>query len=96
LGLVLGKPVGIVLMVLFIVSLSEGYPRGVTLRHFIGAGLLGGIGFTMSLFIATLAFSRTPELLAGAKTAVLGASLIAGVAGYLVLRSAPPPEPPAG
>jgi NhaA family Na+:H+ antiporter len=96
LGLVVGKPVGIVLMVLFIVRLSEGYPRGVTLRHFLGAGLLGGIGFTMSLFIATLAFGHAPGLLAGAKTAVLGASLIAGVAGYLVLRSAPAPKPPTG
>jgi NhaA family Na+:H+ antiporter len=94
LGLVLGKPVGIVLMILLIVSMSEGYPRGVTLRHFVGAGLLGGIGFTMSLFIANLAFGRTPEFLAGAKTAVLGASVIAGAAGYLVLRSAPPPERP--
>jgi len=96
LGLVLGKPVGIVLMVLFIIRFSEGYPRGVTFRHFLGAGLLGGIGFTMSLFIATLAFANEPELLAGAKTAVLGASLVAGVAGYLVLRGAPRQGPPAG
>ena len=96
LGLVLGKPLGIVLMVLLIIRFSEGYPRGVTFRHFLGAGLLGGIGFTMSLFIATLAFANAPELLAGAKTAVLGASLVAGVAGYLVLRTTPRQEPPAG
>ncbi|EGB15265.1 Na+/H+ antiporter NhaA [Pseudodesulfovibrio mercurii] len=94
LGLVLGKPVGIVLMVLLIVRFSEGYPRGVTLRHFIGAGMLGGIGFTMSLFIGALAFGNEPALLAGAKTAVLGASLLAGAGGYLVLRTAPRPEPP--
>ncbi|MGE4195367.1 MAG: Na+/H+ antiporter NhaA [Pseudodesulfovibrio sp.] len=92
LGLVLGKPVGIVLMVLLIVRFSAGYPHGTTLRHFVGAGLLGGIGFTMSLFIATLAFVGSPGLLASAKTAILGASLLAGVAGYLVLRTAQPPE----
>jgi NhaA family Na+:H+ antiporter len=96
LGLVLGKPVGIVLMVLLIVRFSEGYPRGVTLRHFIGAGMLGGIGFTMSLFIGALAFGGQPALLAGAKTAVLGASLVAGIAGYLVLRTAPAPDRPTG
>lgn len=89
LGLVLGKPAGIVLMVLLVIRFSEGYPRGVTLRHFVGAGMLGGIGFTMSLFIATLAFGRDPVLLAGAKTAVLGASLAAGLGGFLVLRGVP-------
>jgi len=91
-GLVLGKPIGIVLMVMMIIKLSGGYPRGLCFRHFLGAGLLGGIGFTMSLFIATLAFADSPALLTGAKTAILGASVIAGVAGYLVLRSIPMPE----
>lgn len=93
-GLVLGKPIGIVLMVMLVIRFSEGYPRGVTLKHFIGAGMLGGIGFTMSLFIATLAFGNSPELLTGAKTAILGASLAAGVGGFLVLRTAPRREPP--
>jgi len=91
LGLLVGKPVGIALAVMAIVKLSGGFPRGMHIRHFIGAGLLGGIGFTMSLFIAALAFSGEPELLTGAKTAILGASLIAGVAGYLILRNAPVP-----
>jgi NhaA family Na+:H+ antiporter len=51
-----------------------------------GAGLLGGIGFTMALFIAGLAFSETPELLVSAKLGILGASLLAGSAGWVVLR----------
>lgn len=92
LGLLLGKPIGIVLMVWAIVRLSGGFPGGLTLRHFIGAGLLGGIGFTMSLFIAALAFGGEPQLLNAAKTAILGASALAGIAGYVVLRGLPMPK----
>ena len=91
LGLLLGKPIGIVLATLMIVKISGGFPSGMTLRHYIGAGLLGGIGFTMSLFIAMLAFDGNPAMLAGAKTAILGASCLAGAAGYLVLRGVPLP-----
>ena len=50
-----------------------------------GIGLVCGIGFTMSLFIGTLAFT-TPELMNMVKVGVLGGSLISGIAGYLVLR----------
>ncbi|NDV19643.1 Na+/H+ antiporter NhaA [Pseudodesulfovibrio sp. JC047] len=92
LGLVVGKPLGIVGAVLLIFWISGGVPRGVHIRHFIGIGLLGGIGFTMSLFIATLVFGDAPLLLTGAKTAVFGASVVAGIAGYFVLRSAPTVE----
>ena len=53
-----------------------------------GAGLLGGIGFTMSLFIAGLGLA--PALLDGAKFAVLAASLLAGLGGYFVLRMQSP------
>jgi len=91
-GLLLGKPIGIVCSVLGIAKLSGGFPGGMTFRHFLGAGLLGGIGFTMSFFVAALAFSDAPEMLNGAKTAVLGASVLAGAAGYLVLRGAPVPS----
>ncbi len=90
-GLLLGKPLGIVLSVWGVAKLSGGFPGGMSIRHFIGAGLLGGIGFTMSLFIATLALSDSPELLTGAKTAILAASTLAGAAGYLVLRGLPLP-----
>lgn len=87
LGLVVGKPVGIVLSVWAVARLSGGLPDGMRLGHFVGVGLLAGIGFTMSLFIAALAFEGTPELLAGAKTSILGASCVAGAAGYLLLRN---------
>ena len=53
-----------------------------------GVGLVGGIGFTMSIFIAELGFAGQPDALLMAKTGVLFASLIAGVAGYLWLRLA--------
>jgi NhaA family Na+:H+ antiporter len=51
-----------------------------------GAGLLGGIGFTMALFIAGLAFVTEPSLLVAAKLGILGASLIAGIVGWTALR----------
>ncbi|MEF2231510.1 MAG: Na+/H+ antiporter NhaA [Pseudodesulfovibrio sp.] len=51
--------------------------------------MLAGIGFTMSLFIAALAFDGSPGLLAGAKVGVLAASCLAGAAGYAVLRRLP-------
>lgn len=92
LGLILGKPIGILLAVVLLTKISGGYPGGLSFRHYLGAGLLGGIGFTMSLFIAGLAFPNAPELLTGAKTAILGASTLAGLAGYLVLRGLPLPE----
>jgi NhaA family Na+:H+ antiporter len=92
LGLVLGKPVGILIAVMLIAWVSGGLPGGLTLRHFVGAGLLCGIGFTMSLFIAALAFAGSPALLTGAKVAILGASAIAGASGYLVLRGASGPK----
>jgi len=61
-------------------------PEGMTNQHLIGVGLIGGIGFTMSIFIAELGFSSQPEALLMAKSGVLFASLLAGVAGYLWLR----------
>ncbi len=92
-GLLIGKPLGIVLSVWLIAKISGGYPGGMHLRHFIGVGMLGGIGFTMSLFIAALAFHNSPELLTGSKAAIFGASIIAGTAGWLTLRGAPAPSP---
>jgi NhaA family Na+:H+ antiporter len=52
--------------------------------------LLGGIGFTMSLFIAGLAFPGAPQLNEDAKIGIFAASLVAGIVGYLVLRGARP------
>ena len=61
---------------------------------FVGVGLLGGIGFTMSIFIAELGFKGQPEALVLAKTGVLFASVIAGIAGFLWLRSVSVPTAP--
>ncbi|HEX2249170.1 MAG TPA: Na+/H+ antiporter NhaA [Gemmatimonadales bacterium] len=91
LGLLVGKPVGITLLAWAAVRFGlASLPQAVTWRSIAGAGLLGGIGFTMALFIAALAFSGEPELLVSAKLGILGASLIAGLAGWLVLRGSRP------
>ena len=85
-GLMLGKPVGIVLLTLLAVALGiSRLPSDLDWRHVVGAGLLGGIGFTMSIFIANLAFAASPALVNASKMAVLLASLGAGMAGYLWL-----------
>ncbi len=93
LGLVLGKPIGIYGMSRLTVRMGwADLPQGVTWRHVYGASLLGGIGFTMSLFISGLAF-RVGILQTEAKMAIIVASLIAGFAGYVVLRRTPPAVP---
>ena len=84
-GLVVGKPVGIAVMSWLAVRLGLAeLPHGVRWGHIIGAGMLGGIGFTMSIFVANLAFAD-PAIVASAKVAVLSASVVSGVAGYVVL-----------
>ena len=89
LGLVLGKPLGITLASLAAVRAGAAdLPAEVTWRHVHGAAWLAGIGFTMSLFIAGLAFSDA-ALLDTAKIGVLGASVVAGVVGFLLLRGSP-------
>ena len=86
LGLVLGKPVGITLFSFLAVKFRLAkLPGGVSWRQILGVGLLGGIGFTMSLFIAGLAFGES-RLLIDSKLGILLASLVAGVGGWLFLR----------
>jgi Na+:H+ antiporter, NhaA family len=86
LGLLLGKPVGITLFVaLAVVSRVTRLPPGIGWAAIAGVGLLGGIGFTMALFIAMLAFGESPAL-DQAKIGVLSASVCAAVLGYLLLR----------
>ena len=86
-GLVIGKPVGITLASwLAVRSGIAALPSGINWRTLGGAALLGGIGFTMSLFIAGLAFGGSEELLTSAKLGTLVASVIAGVAGWSILR----------
>jgi NhaA family Na+:H+ antiporter len=86
LGLILGKPVGIVLTSFICAKLHWGQlPDNSNLLHIIGVGFLAGIGFTMSIFISMLSFDQK-LLIEEAKLSVLLSSLIAGVIGYLLLR----------
>ncbi|RYY03697.1 MAG: Na+/H+ antiporter NhaA [Gammaproteobacteria bacterium] len=86
-GLVLGKPVGIMLLCFIAVSIGIcKLPEGLNWKHIFGAGLLGGIGFTMSIFITNLAFVGNADAITASKIAVLLASLSAGTIGFLWLR----------
>jgi Na+:H+ antiporter, NhaA family len=94
LGLVIGKPLGITLFSFAgekagILSLPEGVDR----RQIAAVSVLGGVGFTMSIFITLLAFGE-PAVVQQAKIAVLAASLVAGVAGFFGLRSVLSPRTP--
>jgi NhaA family Na+:H+ antiporter len=85
-GLALGKPIGIAGFALLAIRLRlAAAPAGVGVRHLVGAGLLGGIGFTVSIFIAQLAYDD-PVIVDQAKVGVLAASLLAGLSAYAVLR----------
>jgi NhaA family Na+:H+ antiporter len=85
-GLVLGKPVGVALMCALAVALRvSALPEGVRWAHIVGAGLLGGIGFTMSIFITNLAFAEA-ALVNSSKLAILLASLLAAALGAAWLR----------
>ena len=88
LGLLLGKPIGVLLAISVLVALGWGrLPAGVGRRQLAVLGLVAGVGFTMSLFVAQLAFSD-PQLLGAAKTGVLGASVLAALAALTVGRIA--------
>jgi NhaA family Na+:H+ antiporter len=87
-GLVAGKPLGIWLFTY--ASAKAGWcrlPFGLRWKHILGAGLLGGIGFTMSIFITLLAFGDE-KMIADAKIAILTASLLAGISGFFYLSLA--------
>ncbi|HEY3300939.1 MAG TPA: Na+/H+ antiporter NhaA [Methylophilaceae bacterium] len=86
-GLVLGKPIGISLFCFTAIALGVcKLPDDVKWSHVVGAGMLGGIGFTMSIFITNLAFvANLPEINAS-KMAILIASLLAGILGFVWLR----------
>jgi NhaA family Na+:H+ antiporter len=91
LGLCLGKPIGFVLCSWF--AVQSGYanlPEGVNWRQICGVGCLAGIGFTMSLFVTELAFSAE-ALIANAKAAILLASCVSAIVGYIVLSRVLPP-----
>ncbi|MBK1679236.1 Na+/H+ antiporter NhaA [Rhodocyclus tenuis] len=89
LGLLLGKPLGITLLCFIAVSIGFcRLPQDLGWRHVFGAGLLGGIGFTMSIFITNLAFADNEQFVNAAKIAILLASISAGVLGFLWLKMA--------
>ena len=85
-GLVLGKLIGIAGFSWLAVKLGvTSLPNGLNFKHIIGAALMGGIGFTMSIFIAELGFAHHAEDLLMAKTGILIASALAGVSGFIWL-----------
>jgi Na+:H+ antiporter, NhaA family len=92
LGLVLGKPFGITLVAFFVVAIGlSRLPLDLNWKHVFGAGMLGGIGFTMSIFITNLAFvGNEPAFIAetvnSSKMAILAASLTAGAVGFIFLK----------
>ncbi|MES2832910.1 MAG: Na+/H+ antiporter NhaA [Pseudomonadota bacterium] len=86
-GLVIGKPVGILLLCFAAVTVGIcKLPLDMRWQHVFGAGLLGGIGFTMSIFITNLAFMGQADLINTSKIAILLASLVAGMMGFFWLK----------
>ncbi len=86
LGLTIGKPLGIFLFASAGITLGFcTLPQGLEKKHLWGAGMLAGIGFTMSIFITLLAFVD-PSVVEISKIAVMFASFLAGLAGYMILR----------
>ena len=86
-GLILGKVLGIFGVAWLAIKLKIAtLPKGSTMNQVFGVAFLGGIGFTMSIFVADLAFIHSPELIFQAKVGILVASLFAGFFGYFWLR----------
>ena len=86
LGLVAGKVVGIVIAVWIAKTLRlTRLPKGVTMHHITGVALLAGVGFTLSIFIAELAFGTSTQLVNAAKIGIFSASIFSAVAGLLYL-----------
>jgi len=85
-GLVIGKPLGIIVFSFAAVVLGLAVlPEDLKWKHILGVGFLGGIGFTMSIFITLLAFDN-PAIINNSKIAILAASIIAGLAGFILLK----------
>ncbi len=91
LGLMVGKPIGVMVMSWIAVKTGiAALPVGVGWIQIFGVAILTGVGFTMSLFIASLAFTEVPGYVDEAKIGILAASIGMGLIGYLVLRIASP------
>ena len=92
-GLIIGKPLGVTLLCFVAVTLGIcRLPPDLNWRHIFGAGIVGGIGFTMSIFITNLAFTGNMQAINSSKMAILLASLTAGTIGFLWLRLLGKPE----
>jgi Na+:H+ antiporter, NhaA family len=86
LGLLLGKPIGIILISFLAVTIGFcSLPNDLKWRQIVGIGFLGGIGFTMSIFITLLAF-EDQSLIATSKITVLITSTLAGIIGFIILN----------
>lgn len=86
-GLVVGKPLGVTFLCFIAVAIGIcRLPQNVRWPHIAGAGILGGIGFTMSIFVTHLAFAGELATINASKMAILMASAVAGLCGYLWLR----------
>ena len=84
-GLVLGKPIGIMLFSFITIKTKIAkLPEFVTWRHMFGASVLGGVGFTMAIFVANLAYTDA-MLITEAKLSILVASTVAGIVGFVLL-----------
>ncbi len=86
LGLILGKPLGI--LIFSMIGVAAGlcsFPDELDKKHIAGAGMLAGIGFTMSIFITLLAFSDNTSSIVASKVSVLIASVLAGTIGFIWL-----------
>lgn len=86
-GLLIGKPLGITLLCFIAVAVGVcRLPLDLNWKHVFGAGILGGIGFTMSIFITNLAFVGEPVIINSSKMEILLASLTAGIFGFVFLK----------
>jgi NhaA family Na+:H+ antiporter len=86
LGLFVGKVAGVVGTTLLLVKLGLApFPEGMNYKHLLGMGMLASIGFTMSLFITSLAFTN-PEHVLQAKIGIFSASILGGISGYIILN----------
>ena len=98
LGLVVGKPLGVTAATWLALKFNlASLPEGLTMRHVLGSGAVAGIGFTVALFIARLAFvdaeGRPTALVDQAVIGILAASVLASLIGWLILRGIEPQRP---
>lgn len=95
LGLVVGKVIGITTVVWIAKTLRIArLPKGLSMHHIIGVALLAGVGFTLSIFIAELAFTTNEQLISAVKMSIFGASMCSAIAGLLYLSIAAKPLRP--